>query len=113
VPRGVAGGAGVREVADGSGVGEELVAAGVVVGERGTAGVASARISGGSGTGVGTLGEEELRTPPAPSKWTYSIVKSSYVGVEPSSAALSHAHPRPSLNTTSRAVRTHCALGRE
>jgi hypothetical protein len=108
VPGGVAGGARVRGVTDGSGVVEELVAAGVMAGERGAARVASAGIGGGSGTGVGTLGEEELPTPPAPSKWTYSIVKSSYVGVESSSAALSHAHPRPSLNTTSRAVCTRC-----
>jgi hypothetical protein len=111
MPGGVAGGAGVREIAGGSGVGEELVAARVMAGERGAARVAGAGVGGGSGTGVGTLGEEKLPTPPAPSKWTYSIVKSSYVGVEPSSAALSHAHPRPSLNTTSRAVRTRCVSG--
>jgi hypothetical protein len=54
------------------------------------------------------LGEKELSTPPAPSKWTYSIVKSSYVRVEPSFTALSYAHPRPLLNTTSYAVRTLC-----
>jgi hypothetical protein len=106
VPGGVAGGAGVRRVAGGSGVGEELVTVGVMAGERGAAGVAGARVGGGLGTGVVTLGEEKLPTPPAPSKWTYSIVKSSYVGVEPSSAVLSHAHPRPSLNTMSRVVRT-------
>ena len=35
-------------------------------------------------------------------------MKSSYFGAEPSSTALSHAHPRPSSNTTSRAVRTRC-----
>jgi hypothetical protein len=51
VPRGVAGGAGVRGVADDSVVGKELVAAGVVAGEHGAAGVASAGISGGSGLG--------------------------------------------------------------
>jgi hypothetical protein len=68
VPGGVAGGARVRGVAGGSGVGEELVVAGVVAGEHGAAGVVSAGIAGGSGTGVGTLGEEELPTPPAPSK---------------------------------------------
>jgi hypothetical protein len=47
MPGGVAGGAGVRGVAGGSGVGEELVAAGVVAGEHGT------RVGGGSGTRVG------------------------------------------------------------
>jgi len=76
-----------------------------VAGERG------GEVGGGSETGVDMLGEEELPTPPAPVKWTYSMVKSSYVGVEPSSTALSHAHPRPSLNTTSRAVRTRCVPG--
>jgi hypothetical protein len=70
MPGGVAGGAGVRGVTGDSGVREELVAAGVVAGERGAAGVAGAGVSGGSGTEVGTLGEEELPTPPAPSKWT-------------------------------------------
>jgi hypothetical protein len=76
--------------------GEELVVAGA--GEHG------AGVGGDLGAGVDLL-EEELPTPPAPSKWTYSMVKSSYVGVVPSSTALSHAHPRPSSNTTSRAVR--------
>jgi hypothetical protein len=52
-------------------------AARAVARERGAAGVVDVRIGGGSGTGVGTLGEEELPTPPASSKWTYSIVKSS------------------------------------
>jgi hypothetical protein len=84
------------------GGGEDLVAAEVVVGERGT------EVGRGSGTGVDMLGGKELPTPPAPSKWTYSTVKLSYVGVEPSSTALSHAHPRPSSNTTSRVVRTRC-----
>ena len=106
MPGGVAAGAGVCGVA-----GEELVAAEVVAGERGAAGVAGAGVGEGSGTGVGTLDEEELPTPPAPSKWTYSTVKSSYVGVEPSTTALSHAHPRPSSNTTSRGVRTRCVSG--
>jgi hypothetical protein len=72
VPGGVAGGAGVLGVAGGNGVDEELVAVGVVAGERGAAGVAGARVGEGSGTGVGTLGEEELPTPLAPSRWTYS-----------------------------------------
>src|SRR6185503_6280102 len=111
VPGGVAVGAGVRGVAGCGGTAEELGAAGVVAEGRGAAGVAGAGVGGGSGTGVGTLGEEELPTSPAPSKWTYSTVKSSYVGVEPSSTALSHAHPRPSSNTTSRAVRTRCVSG--
>ena len=84
MPGGVAVGTGVRGVAGCGGAGEELVAAGVATGEHGDAGVAGAGVGGGSGTGVGTLGEEELPTPPAPSKWTYSTVKSSYVGAEPS-----------------------------
>ena len=108
---GVGVGAGVRDVAGCGSADEELGAAGVVAGERGAAGVAGAGVGGGSGTGVGTLGEEELPTPPAPSKWTYSTVKSSYVGAEPSSTVLSHAHPHPLSNTTSRAVRTRCVSG--
>jgi hypothetical protein len=103
---GVASGAGVRGVAGCGGAGEGLDAAEVVVGERGAAGGVDAGVDGDLGTGVGMPDEELLPTPPASSKWTYSTVKSSYVGVEPSSTALSHAHPRPSLNTTSRAVRT-------
>ena len=112
MPGGVAVGAGVRGVAGCGGADEELGAVGVEAGERGAAGVAGARVGVGSGTEVGTLGEEELPTPPAPLKWTYSKVKSSYVGAEPSSStALSHAHPRPSSNTTLRAVRTHYVSG--
>jgi hypothetical protein len=84
--------------------GEELDVAGVVAGECGAA------VGGDLGTGVDLLGEE-LPTPLAPSKWTYSMVKSSYVGVVPSSTALSHAHRRPSLNTTLRAVCTRCVPG--
>ena len=103
-------GAGVRGVAGCGGAGEELIAAEVLAGERGAVGVADAGVGGGSETGVDALAEE-LPTPPAPSKWTYSIVKSSYVGAEPSSTALSHAHPRPSSNTTSRAMRTRCVFG--
>jgi hypothetical protein len=82
--------------------GEELVVA--IAGERG------AGVGGDLGAGVDLLGEE-LPTPPAPSKWTYSMVKSLYVGVVPSSTALSHAYPRPSSKTTSRAVRTRCVPG--
>jgi hypothetical protein len=82
-----------------------------VVGERGAASVADARVDEDSGTEVDMLGEEELPTPPASSKWTCSIMKSSYVGIEPSSTALSHAHPRPSLNTMSHVVRTLCVFG--
>jgi hypothetical protein len=83
-----------------------------VVGERGAAGVVDAGVDGDSGTEVDMLGEEELPTPtlPASLKWMCSTVKSSYVGVEPSSTALSHAHPRPSLNPTTRAVRTRCVF---
>ena len=111
MPGGVAIGTGVRGVAGCGGAAEELGTAGVVAEGRGAAGVAGARVGGGSGTGVGMLGEEELPTPPAPSKWTYSTVKSSYVGAKPSSTTLSHAHHRPSSNTTSRVVRTRCVFG--
>jgi hypothetical protein len=105
VPGGVAVDAGVHGVADCGGGGEDLIAAEVVAGERG------AEVGGGSGTGVDILSGRELPTPPAPLKWTYSTVKLSYVGVEPLSTALSHAHPRPSLNTTSHIVHTRCVLG--
>jgi hypothetical protein len=105
VPGGVAVAAGVHGVTSYGGGGEDLVAAEVVAGERGT------KDGGGSGTGVDMLGGRELPTPLAPSKWTYSTVKLSYVGVEPSSTALSHAHPRPSSNTTSRVMRTRCVPG--
>jgi hypothetical protein len=76
-----------------------------VAGERGT------ENGGGSGTEVDMLSERELPTFLAPLKWTYSTVKLSYVGVEPSSTALSYAHPHPSSNTTSRIVRTRCVPG--
>jgi hypothetical protein len=89
----------------GGGGGEDLVAAEVVAGERG------AEVGGGSGTGVDKLGGRELPIPPAPLKWTYSTVKLSYIRVELSSTALSHAHPCPSSNTTSCIVRTHCVPG--
>jgi hypothetical protein len=105
VPGGVAVDAGVRGVTGCGGGGEDLVAAEVMAGECG------AEVGGGSGTGVDMLDGRELPTPPSPSKWTYLTVKVSYVGVEPSSTALSHAHPRPSLNTTSRVVRTCCVPG--
>jgi hypothetical protein len=85
--------AGVHGVTGCGGGGEDLVAAEVVAGERG------AEVGGGSRTGVDMLSARELPTPPAPLKWTYSTVKLSYVGVEPSSTALSHAHPHPSSNT--------------
>jgi hypothetical protein len=94
VPEGVAIDAGVHGVTGCGGRGEDLIAVKVVAGERG------AEVGGGSGTGVDMLGGRELLTPSGPSKWTYSIVKLSYVGVEPSSVALSHAHPCPSSNTT-------------
>jgi hypothetical protein len=102
VPGGVAVDVGVHGVAGYGGGGEDLVAAEVVAGERG------AEVSGGSRTGVDMLSGRELPTLPAPLKWTYSMVKLSYVGVEPSSTALSHAHPCPSSNTTSCVVRTRC-----
>ena len=114
MPGGVAAGAGVRGVA-GCGAGVRGVAgcgAGVRgVASRGAVGIACTGVGEGVGTEVGVLAEEELPTPPAASKWTYSTMKSSYVGVELSSTALPHAHPRPSLNTTSRAVRTRCVFG--
>jgi hypothetical protein len=105
VPGGVAVDAGVRGVTGCGGGGEDLIAAEVVAIERG------AEVGGGSRTGVHMLGGRELPTPPAPSKWAYSTVKLSYVGVEPSSTASSHAHPRPSSNTTSLIVGTHYVLG--
>jgi hypothetical protein len=71
--------AGARVVAGLHG-GEELVVAGT--GERG------AGVGGDLGAGVGLLGKRSP-TPPAPSKWTYSMVKSSYVEVVLSSTALS------------------------
>jgi hypothetical protein len=93
---------------------EELTVAGVVVGLRGGevlvvagAGERGARVGGDMGAGVGLLGEE-LPTPPAPSKWTYALVKSLYIGVVSSSIALSQAHPRFSSNTTSCAMHTRC-----
>jgi hypothetical protein len=87
------------------GGGENIIAAEVVAGQR------SAEVSGGSGTGVDILGGRELPTPPAPSNGTYSTVKLSDVGVEPSSTALFYIHPHPSSNTMSRVVRTRCVLG--
>jgi hypothetical protein len=105
VPGGVAVGAGVHGVTGCGGGDEDLIAAEVMARERG------AEVSRGSGTGVDMLDGRELPTPPAPSTWTYSTVKLSYVGVEPLSIALSHAHSRPSSNTTSRVVHTRCVLG--
>jgi hypothetical protein len=105
VPGGVAVDAGVHGVTGCGGGGKDLVAAEVVVGERG------AEVGGGSGAGVDMLSGRELTTPPAPLKWTYSTVKLSYVRVELSSTALSHVHPHPSLNTTSCVVRTRCVPG--
>jgi hypothetical protein len=109
VPGGVVVGVGVRGVAGGGGIGEELVVAKVGVGERGAASAANAGVDGDSGNEVDMLGEAELPTPS--SKWMYSTVKSSYAGVEPSSTALFHAHHHPSLNTTSCALRTRCVFG--
>jgi hypothetical protein len=101
VPGEVAVAAGVHGVTDyGGGGGKDLVAAEVVAGER------DAEVGRGSRTGVDMLGGRELPTPPAPSKWMYSTVKLSYVRVESSSTALSHAHPRTSSKTTSHVVRT-------
>jgi hypothetical protein len=80
VPRGVTVAAGVHGGTDCGGGGEDIVAAEVMAGQRST------EVVGGSGTGVDMLGGRELSTPPAPLKWTYSTVKLSYVGVEPSCA---------------------------
>jgi hypothetical protein len=102
VPGEVAVNAGVHEVAGCGGGGEDLVAAEVMAEEHG------AEVGGGSGTRVDMFGGREPPTPPAPLKWTYSTMKLSYVGVELSSTALSHAHSHPSLNTTSHVVRTRC-----
>jgi hypothetical protein len=102
VSGGVAVVAGVHGVTGCGGGGEDLVATEVVAGEHG------AEVGGGSGTGVVMLYGIKLPTLQAPSKWTYSTVKLSYVGVKPSSTALSHAHPHPSSNTMSRVVRTRC-----
>jgi hypothetical protein len=60
---------------------------------------------------VDMLSKRELPAPPALSKWIYSMVKLSYVRVEPSSTALSHVHPHPSSNTTSCVVRTRYVPG--
>jgi hypothetical protein len=87
------------------GGGEDIIAAEVVAGQR------SAEVGGDSGTGVDMLGGGELPTPPTLSKWTYSTIKLSDVGVELPSTALSHIHHRPSSNTTSRVVRTRCVSG--
>jgi hypothetical protein len=102
VPGGVAVAAGVDGGSGCGGGGEDLVAAKVVAGQR------RAEVGGGSGTGVDMSGGRELPTSPAPLKWTYLTVKLSYVGVEPSSTTLSHAHHRLSSNTTSRVVHTRC-----
>jgi hypothetical protein len=105
VPGGVAIAVGVHGVTGCGGGGEDLVVAEVMAGEHGT------EVGRGSGIGVDMLGERELPTPPAPSKWTYSTAKLSYVRVESSSTALSHAHPLPSSNTMSRVMRTRCVPG--
>jgi hypothetical protein len=105
VPGGVTVAAGVHGGTGCGGGGEDIVAAEVVTGQR------SAEVGGGSGTGVDMLGGRGLPTPTAPSKWTYSTVKLSYVRVEPSSTTLSHVHPRHSSNTTSRVVRTRFVPG--
>jgi hypothetical protein len=62
--------AGVHGVASCGGGGEDLIAAEVMAGEHG------AEVGGGSGTRVDMLGGRELPTPPALSKWTYSMVGS-------------------------------------
>jgi hypothetical protein len=105
VPGGVTDAAGVHGGTDCGGGGEDIIAAEVVTGQH------SAEVGGDSGTRVDMLGGGEQPTPPAPSKWTYSTVKLSDVGVEPPSTALSHIHSHPSSNTTSRVVRTRCVPG--
>jgi hypothetical protein len=105
VPGGVVDVAGVHGGTDCGGGGEDIVAAEVMAGQR------SAEVGGGSGTEVDMLGGRELPTPPTPSKWTYSTVKLPYVGVELSSTALSHVHPRPSSNTMPHVVHTRYVPG--
>jgi hypothetical protein len=105
VPGGVADAAGVHRGTDCGGAGEDIVAAEVMAGQH------SAEVGGDSETGVDMLGGRELPTPPAPSKWTYLTVKLSDIEVKPPSTALSHIHPRPSSNTTSRVVRTRYVPG--
>jgi hypothetical protein len=73
---GVADAAGVHGGTGCGGGGEDIVAAEVVARQR------SAEVGGDSGTGVDMLGGRELPTPPALSKWTYSTVKLSDVGVK-------------------------------
>jgi hypothetical protein len=93
--------------------GEELAVAGVVAGVRGGeelvvagAGEFGAGVGGDLGAGVDLLGEE-LPTPPAPSKWTYSMVKS-YVGVVSSSTTLAPC-PTPILALRRTLRRAPCA----
>jgi hypothetical protein len=105
VPRGMAVDAVVHGVVGCGGDGEDLIATEVVAGERG------AEVGGCSGTRVDMLGVRELSTLPAPFKWMYSMVKLSYVGVESSFTTLSHTHPCPSSNTTSRIVHICCVPG--
>jgi hypothetical protein len=105
MPGGLAVAAGVHGDTGCGGGGEDIVAAEVVAEQ------CSVEVGGGSVTGVDMLGRREMPTPPAPSKWTYSTVKLSYVKVEPSSTALSHVYPRPLSNTTSRIMRTRCVSG--
>jgi hypothetical protein len=82
VLRGVTIAAGVHGGTGCGGGGEDIIVAEVVAGQR------SAEVGGGSGTRVDMLGGRELPTPPAPSKWTYSTMKLSYIGVEPLSTAV-------------------------
>jgi hypothetical protein len=105
VPGGVVDAARVHGGTDCGGGGEDIVAAEVVAGQR------SAEVGGDSGTRVDMLSGRELPTPPAPSKWTYSTVKLSDVGVESSSTTLSHIHHHSSSNTTSCVIRTRCVPG--
>jgi hypothetical protein len=105
VPEGVAVATGVHGGTGCGGGGGDIIAAEVMAGQRST------EVSGGSGTGVDMLGGRELLTPLASSKWTYTTVKLSYVGVKPSSTTLSHVHPHPSSNTTLCVMRTCCVPG--
>jgi hypothetical protein len=105
MPGGLAVAVGVHGVTGCGGGGEDLIVAEVVAGELG------AKVGGGLGTGVDMFGGRELPTPPAPSKWTYSMVKLLYVRVELSYTASSHAHPHPSSNTTSHDMHTRCVPG--
>jgi hypothetical protein len=85
---------------------------GISEGERGVAGGVSGGglvgAGGDPGAGAGTLGEEELPAPPAPSKWTYSMTKLLIIEVELSSTTLSHPTSPLVEHNVSRDAHTLC-----